>query len=101
METLVNELIKYFLDEKDHPKIEMPSSYVNKRELLRGLINVRPATYLDEEIIKKEDMLLQSIFITIQQLIKQPVHFFSLIRFKGNAAAAFFKYSEGSSSSES
>ena len=60
METLVNELIKYFLDEKDHPKIEMPSSYVNKRELLRGLINVRPATYLDEEIIKKEDMLLQS-----------------------------------------
>ncbi len=60
METLVNELIKYFLDEKDHPKIEMPSSYVNKRELLRGLINVRPETYLDEEIIKKEDMLLQS-----------------------------------------
>jgi O-acetyl-ADP-ribose deacetylase (regulator of RNase III) len=60
LETLVNELIKYFLDEKDHPKIEMPSSYVNKRELLRGLINVRPATYLDEEIIKKEDMLLQS-----------------------------------------
>lgn len=60
METLVNELIKYFLDEKDHPKIEMPSSYVNKRELLRGLINVRPATYIDEEIIKKEDALLQA-----------------------------------------
>ena len=60
METLVNELIKYFLEEKEHPIIDMPSSYVNKRELLRGLINVRPATYLDEEIIKKEDMLLQS-----------------------------------------
>ena len=60
METLVNELIKYFLDEKDHPKIEMPSSYVNKRELLRGLINVRPATAIDEEIIKKEDALLQA-----------------------------------------
>ena len=60
METLVNELIKYFLDEKDHPKIEMPSSYVNKRELLRGLINVRPANYLDEEIIEKENTLLQA-----------------------------------------
>ena len=59
METLVNELIKYFLEEKEHPIIDMPSSYVNKRELLRGLINVRPATYLDEEIIKKEDTLLQ------------------------------------------
>ena len=59
METLVNELIKYFLSEKEHPIIDMPSSYVNKRELLRGLINVRPATYLDEEIIKKEDNLLQ------------------------------------------
>ena len=60
METLVNELIKYFLNEKEHPKIEMPESYVNKRELLRGLINVRPATSLNEEILKKEDMLLQS-----------------------------------------
>ena len=59
METLVNELIKYFLNEKEHPIIDMPSSYVNKRELLRGLINVRPANYLDEEIIKKEDALLQ------------------------------------------
>lgn len=59
METLVNELIKYFLNEKEHPIIDMPSSYVSKRELLRGLINVRPATYLDEEIIKKESSLLQ------------------------------------------
>ncbi len=59
METLVNELIIYFLNEKEHPIIDMPSSYINKRELLRGLINVRPATYLDEEIIKKEDTLLQ------------------------------------------
>jgi hypothetical protein len=59
LETLVNELIKYFLNEKEHPIIEMPSSYVSKRELLRGLINVRPASYLDEEIIKKEDNLLQ------------------------------------------
>lgn len=60
METLVNELIKYFLNEKEHPKIEMPESYVNKREFLRGLINVRPATYLDEEIIEKENTLLQA-----------------------------------------
>ena len=60
METLVNELIKYFLSEKEHPIIDMPSSYVSKRELLRGLINVRPAIPLDEEIIKKEDALLQA-----------------------------------------
>ena len=60
LETLVNELIKYFLSEKEHPRIEMPTSYVNKRELLRGLINVRPANFLDEEILKKEDALLQA-----------------------------------------
>jgi len=59
LETLVNELIKYFLEEKEHPKIEMPESYINKRELLRGLINVRPAINIDDEIIKKEDTLLQ------------------------------------------
>lgn len=59
MDTLVNELIKYFLEEKEHPIIDMPDSYVNRRELLRGLINVRPTVYLDEEIIKKEDNLLQ------------------------------------------
>ena len=59
MDTLVNELIKYFLNEKEHPIIEMPSSYINRRELLRGLINVRPANYLDEEIIEKESNLLQ------------------------------------------
>ena len=55
METLVNELIKYFLSEKEHPKIDMPGSYISKRELLRGLINVRPAMPLDEEIIEKEN----------------------------------------------
>ena len=59
METLVNELINYFLNEKEHPRIDMPTSYINKRELLRGLINVRPASFLDEKIIKKEDALLQ------------------------------------------
>ena len=60
METLVIELIKYFLSEKEHPIIEMPSSYVSKRELLRGLINVRPPINIDEDIIKKEDTLLQA-----------------------------------------
>lgn len=59
MDTLVNELIKYFLNEKEHPIVEMPSSYINRRELLRGLINVRPASNLDEEILEKEDNLLQ------------------------------------------
>lgn len=59
MESLVNELIKYFLDEKDHPIIDIPESYVNKRELLRGLINVREPKQLSQDIINKENELLQ------------------------------------------
>lgn len=59
MENLVNELIKYFLEEKDHPIIDIPKSFVNKREFLRGLINVREPKTLSEEIINKENELLQ------------------------------------------
>ena len=59
MEQLVNELIKYFLQEASHPVIDIPTNYVNKREFLRGLINVREAKQLPNEIIEKENELLQ------------------------------------------
>lgn len=59
MEQLVNELIKYFLQEASHPVIDIPTNYVNKREFLRGLINVREAKQLPNEIIEKENELLK------------------------------------------
>ena len=40
MEGIVNELIKYFLEEASHPTIDIPENYVNKREFLKGLLNV-------------------------------------------------------------
>ena len=59
MEQLVNELIKYFLEEASHPVIDIPKNYVNKREFLRGLLNVREAKPLPKEIIEKENELLR------------------------------------------
>lgn len=59
MEGIVNELIKYFLEEASHPTIDIPENYVNKREFLRGLLNVRDAKPLPENIIEKENELLR------------------------------------------
>lgn len=59
MESLVNELIKYFMMEASHPLIDIPNNYVNKREFLRGLLNVREPKMLPIEIINKENELLQ------------------------------------------
>lgn len=59
MEQLLNDLIKYFLEEAEHPIIDIPKNYVNKREFLRGLLNVREAKNLPIEIINKENELLQ------------------------------------------
>ena len=58
MNQLVNDLIKYFLDEADHPVIDIPENYINKREFLRGLINVREAKSIPNNIIEKENELL-------------------------------------------
>lgn len=55
---LVNELIKYFLDESDRPNVDIPKIYANKRALLRGLINMREPKKIDEKILEKEDKLL-------------------------------------------
>lgn len=59
MEQLVNDLIKYFLDEANHPVIDVPVNYIHKREFLRGLINVREAKPLPSYIIDKENELLK------------------------------------------
>ena len=59
MEGIVNELIKYFLQESSHPIIDIPKNYVNKREFLRGLINVREINEVPKEIIEKESELLK------------------------------------------
>lgn len=59
MEQILNELIKFFLDEGDHPIIDIPKNYVNKRDFLRGLLNVREAKPVPHEIIDKENELLQ------------------------------------------
>ncbi len=55
---LVQELLKYFLKEGNY-SYEIPSTYDEKRALLRGLINVRETIPIKEEILKLEDELLQ------------------------------------------
>ena len=48
---LVQELLKYFLKEGKY-SYEIPSTYDEKRALLRGLINVRETIPIKEEILK-------------------------------------------------
>lgn len=57
-EELVQELLKYFLEEGNY-SYEIPSSYDEKRTLLRSLINMREPFPIKEEILKLEDELLQ------------------------------------------
>ena len=59
MDQIVSDLIKFFLDEKKGPVIDIPDNYVNKREFLRGLINVREPKSVPENIINKENELLK------------------------------------------
>lgn len=59
MEQLLNDLIKYYLEEAAHPIIDIPQNYVNKREFLRGLLNVREAKPVPIEIIEKENEFLR------------------------------------------
>ena len=59
MEQILNDLIKFYLEESSHPIIDIPKNYVNKREFLRALINVREPKNVPNEIIEKENELLQ------------------------------------------
>ena len=57
---IVRELIDYFKNENPrYNNISIPNSYEEQRALLRGLINIREPIYISNEILKKEDTLLQ------------------------------------------
>ncbi len=59
-EKLVDELLKYLIDEDERLKnLEIPSNYMEKRKLLRGIINIRNPHPISETILKLEDQLLQ------------------------------------------
>jgi O-acetyl-ADP-ribose deacetylase (regulator of RNase III) len=58
---LVNELLDKLLKENDDVRnIEVPHDYNSKRNLLRGLLNVRDPRPLDVEFLEKLDSLLQT-----------------------------------------
>jgi O-acetyl-ADP-ribose deacetylase (regulator of RNase III) len=58
---LVNELLDKLLKENDDVRnIEVPHDYNGKRNLLRGLLNVRDPRPLDVEFLEKLDSLLQT-----------------------------------------
>jgi O-acetyl-ADP-ribose deacetylase (regulator of RNase III) len=60
MKKIVKELIDYFVSEnKKYQNIVIPNSYEEQRNLLRGLINLRKPLPIPDEILKKEDKLLQ------------------------------------------
>ena len=59
-EELIIKLLDYFRSEKpEYKKLDIPDSIDDKRELLRGLINLREPEPIDEEILKLEDSLLE------------------------------------------
>ncbi|MDO5850907.1 MAG: protein-ADP-ribose hydrolase [Methanobacteriaceae archaeon] len=60
-------LINAFLEEKFITDITIPKDYTKKRELLRGLMNIRPPIPYNEELIKVQDSLLT--YETIQKKI--------------------------------
>ncbi len=60
-EKIVNELVETLLKENDEvSNVEIPHDYRGKRNLLRGLLNVREPKPLESEFLKKLDSLLQT-----------------------------------------
>ena len=59
--------LKFYLNEKDHPIIDIPENYVNKREFLRALLNVREAKPVPNEIIEKPGKLTSEEYETIKE----------------------------------
>ena len=53
-------LIKYLLDEAGY-KNEIPEDALSQRQLLRGLMNVRPAAPIGEDFLKVQDEYLQEL----------------------------------------
>ena len=60
-EEIVDELLGELLKEKEEPRvIEIPSVYADKRNLLRGILNVREPRHLDQGFLQKLNYLLQT-----------------------------------------
>jgi O-acetyl-ADP-ribose deacetylase (regulator of RNase III) len=58
-EDLLNRLLDYFIDENKEIQIkEMPSDYIEKRRLLRGLMNLRDPEPIAPDILTIQDELL-------------------------------------------
>lgn len=59
-EELIDNLLNYFINEnKEYSNIDIPNNIDKKRQILRGLINLREPIEIDEEVLKLEDKLLQ------------------------------------------
>lgn len=59
-EKLVDELLKYLIDEDERlENLKIPSSYKEKRALLRGITNIRSPRPTSDDILRLEDELLQ------------------------------------------
>ena len=59
-EQLVDQLLQDLLhEEKKYHHITIPTNYIQKRRLLRGVMNLRLPKPISEEVLKKEDTLLQ------------------------------------------
>ena len=59
-EEIIDQLINYFIKEKkEYKEIKIPKDIEKKRNILRGLINLREPEPLKEEILELEDHLLQ------------------------------------------
>lgn len=74
---IVSKLIEYLLSEKiEYKNVSIPDVYIEKRKLLKGLINLREAKIIPDEIIKLEDELLQielkeKVSVDVDSLIEE------------------------------
>jgi O-acetyl-ADP-ribose deacetylase (regulator of RNase III) len=58
---IINKLLEFFIDENKEIQVkEIPSDYVEKRKLLRALMNIRGPEPIDTEILKLQDELLKA-----------------------------------------
>lgn len=59
-EKLVDKLLEYLINEDERlENLDIPSNYIEKRNLLRGIINIRSPRPTSDGILKLEDQLLQ------------------------------------------
>ena len=55
-------ILKYLIGELDYPnnKMKIPSSYKEKRFLMKSLLNIRPPQEISDEFIKVQDEFLKN-----------------------------------------